>query len=910
MAVDFLNQTPKVTTKPNLSVVNTTTTGKDNEVLTTSDANQLKKIISESLIMAGIDKNDLSVQSATGVIIQGFDYLIEKNNIANVNRKIESSVLTAQKYKSLMNIAAQQSEELVLAIPSLMDVILAVNVDSVLAFGELTGSNTYTIYLKKNENSFNFGGVNFIQKYDTEVTVSVTGNTTNPYSAIVIRTDEKGNKITLAAQTTIFNNVYYVQYRELLVNIEVDETNTFSISNDNLDNFIVTTKLPIHSLDVTYVEKKTGATVPITIGLYRPQGNPTFLRYEILAVNKYNLIYTYDSMGTKFSKGSTIDVNANTTTGENIKYRANPTVNRTSYDSNLSLLTFPPNGEFYFSEGGKITANDKGSVRNYVIRTKGSRNRVDTEDDMKTYLGIYNGSSTFSPVEVRSDVQSRRFNIFTMLSVDSAEESTNSYIIPTDTAHAIDIPRSLLPPSVITPDNKSIILFDKDMLIYSNQQIIDGDTVVEYSADPAFAPSSTHTFVSPFRYALDNTSVMSNILRIYSKYMYDYSQPLYLKYTNLNNNIYNRFACNSATIYQTPGFQKDTPDDGDYKIHVNFSSEDAEFDVASGLAKVILEFKDYSKMHTFTLEGQLEAVSSTGMAYNRAVFDLTPDIDLKYLYNKYFKYQDQYCDITSEITVSFLLDLTGTGTGPYTKISEHKTEFNFFREVTEYVLGQHSMSSTDGNENLRLKYFNLVSDIFYKDSVVNVENIEKEILNVFAFLDSQHYLESDQYRGAGTNIREVIPTNYSICFNFVRTFGISRYMQIENYGFTELQIKPSFKVASDLNFNREQISIDYNNYLKNYDFKISYLHMSSFVKDVMNTYPNDVKSLQFTSFLRNVPYLNEQVDRYKLQMDNTLVKTSIDGLQTEFMIPEVVSLSPVYDPSIALYRYDVEYIDV
>ena len=863
--------------------------------LTTYDREELKRLLEKSLKIDGIPASEIPLHSQAGLLTQAISTNFDVNIMTVQNISRESSLLTCQNMDSLYSQVIQHTNDIELARPSRIDIMMKMPIDYVLTYGKTVSSNTKE-FVYSNKNEFLLDKLPFKCDYDKiYIRVFDTPNALKEVRVFII--NELGIETNLIYQRyTDQDQRNYVLFDAPFSQIQ-KEFREYTFTDTQYERFVVETENPIVSFTLTYIAPG-GQIKPITPKLYYTRTTGDYLEYKFLNNNSIIIDHNYIFGGFKPEITGTLRVDLITTKGRDIKFNdvAKPTV----LEPNNLLIDYLPIGEEYFeSSGAKLASNSKEDIRNYVLMLKGSRKRIDTEADMATWLLQYEGSSTFKPVMTVNNIKSRVFSIFTTLTFNEQIDATNSreYTIPTDSGDVF-IDKSGIP-NFTDKYGRLYYSINSDITITSIQ---DSESSIYKIGEPGpIGPSQVQfDFVSPFIHSYDEKN---NIVRSYFDLMDNIPYRLIPSYENPQLNVESRFAASNLRV----DLRKEKGN-YEYKIKTQIRADNPKLNLlANDVFKIELRFKDPE------IEGKFHTVKSKSIVdikdnnkYN-IIFDCSTD---RKIYGDSIKltYRDAEDNEEKTIVLSnktpMQIDLylrnkseEGEYLGSYSKITTFDAEtFEFYQEVTKNLAVQSTLTYEGINKFIRLP---LVEKTFYDAQSINRLNVYREIRNLVTFINRDIYDALDAYSKRGNSLRDRQETLFSVAIKFVKSVGVSKILQVGSDSKTylkNLQLKPKFLIRKRVKeFDPRDISNSLNRRFTQHDFLTSEMSMWNEVADILLQNTDSLQMLQFTNF-------DEYPSDYHTISQKTFDVSNIDT-------PEVLSLAFKFNPELNIYEYEATYKD-
>lgn len=849
----------------------------------------LNSIIEQDLIRNGMSPEDVALQSSTGLMIAGFNTIFDNvNNIMN-NIKRESSLTTARYSSSLYTQLVQHETEITISQPAKLRMFVKVPVQQIKNKGKLVQANTYEVKFTK-DNVVEIDGQDFIP----EIPVHYMRYTvdTNTYDLRVFYKDKFGASVNIPTQSLYFGGVRYLIFAIDFVQLTI-ETFEKTFSDTQLDTFIVSTKDPIHDFRLFYKDDQASEETEVHKRLFYTRGQGSFMQYKILSNNSVRIDHKYVIGGFKPSVGGILRIECYTTTGQNTKYRGLAKVKK-SVPIDLGVEYYPIDDDTFESTGGRLASNDKEYIRNYIMKLKGSRRRIDTEFDMGIWLQVYEGSSKFKPQLVINNVLTRIWNVYTVLSFSHMNGTEKrEFTVPTNTL-TMNIPLDKLPNNkiqgftwyCITPDNCMRNTY-KEMLI-ENTYDPDIDT-------STFKPQigDSYYYVSPFIYSY---SADENFCRSYADAQYNVPYTSRVIYESPDEDIPTRFI--NSTMRMNDYIDDDTQERV-FRITAQIRSDNPDFKPNDGNFISKLRFLKIDEKNWLEIEGKVEVANADENKYN-LIFDLKCDRKVWGTYtNIEVNSEKTPIHVRPKIELSLFAkipDKLHPEQMETVKVVTYTSNLELFRELTATNNIQTNMNS---NGNMDFLLMPLVSLEFYQRSQ-NKRKIIDEINRVSDFLNQEIYTEYDMFASKGLTLRDVQETLFTTTIKFAKTYGRSKFLNVSaqaSVPINNLQLKPTLYIRKvDPDFDESAISSQINKTLITHDYSMTDLHMSDLVTEVMTEAEDAVSILQFVNF-------DQYPANYHMIERNEVPEQNDDP-------PEVVSLEPIWNDESKSYEYNILYAQI
>lgn len=861
------------------SATNQIVTTSDETALTSSDDDKLKGIIISEYIRRGVDPSELSLMSTPAIVTNGIIHLYERVAELQSIQNRESSILTAQKKVTLYNQLIQHTDNITLSTPSEVDVFIKIPFSDFERFGKSQGNGKWK-FTFTTDNTITLDGIPFIPKFDVDILLSK--NLMSQEIKVQYETSE-GIRTIPSQRGLDINGYYYGVMKIPFIQLTVEKTER-TFSGKQIERFIIKTTNPIHDFILSYKDSTMDAPKIIASKLYFTRGSEEYLRYRIHNNTKITLEYIYTPSGFQPKNGGKLYVTVLTTTGDNVRYRGDAIVTQRVPDS--LNIEYSPVGTEYVSEYGKLSSDDKEYIRNYVMKLKGSRLRIDTETDLKSYLNIYDGQSTFSPRLVISDLK-RVFNIYTLMSF---ENNGNTFTIPT-TSGDIFLPLERL--------NK-VVVDGKPCYDLSNLTIesIQSSNSTRFTLKPLTPtePEESETIFNygiPFHLSYDEKT---NYIRCMMESQYNQAYNTYTTYDSDSIHVPTRFV--NTTLRVNDYEKEDGSGERIFSISTEIRSDNEEFKLTNDNfdSEIIMRARDERNvripMHLLEDQGKDSKyylhfnIDTDRKVYDR-YFNITAEVETNGVWNT----ETVLIDIEQEHTYLNLY-VKVDGVSDRLLVSTYESSVNLFQDISKFMYIQ-SVVTMEGNLKLLLCPMIEYDFIKYWRNRLNINN---ELLRIFKFIDAEIYSDENEYSATGFSLKDRQETLFTTAIKFSKTHGRSKFLQLgELKLLTNLQVSPKFKSRLiNEQYDLNKISSDTNQFLTTHDFDSEDLHMNKLVKEVLNSNSEDISMLQFLTFGEDYDDADHMLYRNELSFSNEDV-------------PESVSLRPIFDDNLGVYVYDVEY---
>ena len=864
----------------------------DQLYLNTKTKIDLNNILKADLARNGMSPEDIALQSQTGLIIAGFNTVFD--NVANImnNIKRESSLTTAMYSSSLYNQLVQHETEITLSQPARLKMFIKIPVDQIKNRGKLVQANTYELKYT-NQNIVEIDGQEFIPEVDVHY-IRYTVNT-NAYDLRVFRRDPDGMTVNIPTQSLYFGGVRYLVFSADFLQLTI-ENQERTFADSQLDMFIITTENPIYDFKLYYKENQASDEIEISKRLFYTRGQGSFMQYKILANNSLRIEHKYVIGGFKPAVGGILRIELYTTTGQNVKYRG-AALNKVVHPLDLRIEYLPITDDVFESEGGRLSNNDKEYLRNYIIKLKGSRRRIDTEYDMGVWLKAYEGSSVFRPQLAINDTLARIFNIYTILSFSHTYGTeTRTFTVPTNSG-TLQVDLTKLPMKKV--GGFPWYSINPTMAIKSAQS--DTSTINSYDSDvntgtfkPPVSPNVFY-YISPFIYSYSESE---NFCRSFMDAQYSEPYESSVEYESNDSRISTRF------INTTFRMEDYVDDSGEriFRVVTQIRADDPEFEIDDEKFRAVLRFKKPGdKNEWIEIPAKYEVVNKEENKYN-LIYDLECDRVIA----------DTYCDLVVKGTTHQISVTPETQMEIYLKLVDetqvekpveevkvitYTAPLKLFREVTATNNIQTNLDFVTGQMHFLM--MPLVSLEFYQRPQ-NKRKIVDEVNNIINFLYREIYTEYDMFAKNGVTLQDVQETLFTISLKFAKTYGRSKFLDVgaqKSERITNLQMSPTLYIRKiDEEFDESSISSQINKTFITHDYEMIDLHMSDLVKEVLTEANDSVTILQFVNF-DNYPANYHMIERNDQPAKND------DP-------PEVVSLEPIWDEDAGTYRYNITYLQI
>ena len=854
----------------------------------------LNSIIKEQLVKSGVDPEMLSILSPTALMILAYNTLFDSVSLSVNNIKRESSLLTATNSSSLYNQLVQNVTDITLAKPSELNLHIRIPLYNIEKLGTIVQANTYELKYT-NENIVTLDDLPFIAKIDTHY-IRYTKTETKEDVRVYYRKKD-GTIQNVVTQTMMFGEHRYVVFKAAFQQVTI-ENQEFTFADAQLDKFIVKAKNPIYDFRLYYKDNQGDEEIPIGKRLFFTRGTGKFLEYKILSNSSVSIEHKFTSGGFRPEVGGILRVELFTTTGENIKFKG--AADNAKLVPDALLVEYYPEYDIFESIGGRLANDDKEILRQYIIKLKGSRQRIDTESDMGNFLRSYEGSSVFKPKLIINDIK-RMFNIYTVLTFKHRLGSVDrEFTVPTDSG-TVNIDLKSLPTQAI--DGEDWYCFDSSCAIKSTQDTLKSLYTYDKSTSvdtPGKSDNETiYYYVTPFIYSY---SEVNNFCRSYMDSQYEEPYETLVTFDETNKSVDTRFINTNIRVHDYQ--QKDGS--RVFKLTTEIRADNEKFKITSTNFRAELEIQDKAEK-IITIPAVVEDLK----ADNKYLLTFFLKGDRK-IYNTFtnIEFVDQNKvnlgdeDVTSTALVPVrqnvnlkLFTIDDTVDIPIeTHVVTYTSDIELFKEITPSLWLQTNMNY---NGNMDFVLMPLVSMEFYR-MYKNKEKVSQEIMNVFNFIKTEVYGELDMFSSHGFTIRDLQETLFTVSIKFAKTYGRSKFLNVgsnHTEAIHNLQLKPSvFLRKIDKEFDETAIASELNRVLITHDYQMTDLHMSTLIKDVLTSAKDSVDILQFINF-------DSYPSDYHLIKKNEVEEGNND-------VPEVVSIEPRYNDDLEIYQYGMTFKEI
>lgn len=866
--------------------------------VTSSDKKTLNDIIFRSLELDGVPTDQIPLHSQAGMLAQAINTNFDVNIMAVENIKRESSILRCRALSSVYSQLIQHTNEIELSRPSKIDLMIKIPLHFINTYGRPITSETKE-FIYHNTNEILLDNLPFVCEFE-KIYIRTYGTNKDFKEVRVFLIDKHNVEVNLISQryTDPETKVSYVLFDAPFHQVE-KEFREYSFTDTQYERFVVETNRPIHSFTLTYIAPG-GQKKPITPKLYFTRTTGDYLEYKYLSNKSIVIDHNYIFGGFKPELTGTLRVDLVTTYGTDIKYNSLAKISNL-VPNNLPIEYLPIGKEYYESYGGRLASDNIEVMRSLVLKLKGTRKRIDTESDMRTFLLNYSGSSLFEPIMTVNNVKSRVFSVFTTLSFSEKVSSTTTrkYTIPTDSADVYVNPSSL--PTHKDNLSKTFYSINSDVEIVSKQNDITSSYNINIGDEELKEGESLFKFITPF---IHTYSKEDNYIRTYLDMCDNVPYRLVPSYETEKLDVESRFVASNIRVDL-----KKKSDSYEYIIKSQIRADNPKCNLLENSKfKAVLRFKDPNNDDQFL---SVQTKSVTDIKDNNKydlVFDCTTkreifgdQINLSYK-NEKGQSKTIYLSVKTPMYLDLYLKDRNQEDGEYLETYTKVTTFNcdnfqFFEEVTRNTKVQ-STISYEGD--IKLINLPMVEKTFYDKQYMNRWNVYTEIKNLIDFLNKEVYDEVDAFATRGNTLHNLQETLFDISIKFVKSVGVSKRLQVGSDAKTtlrNLQLKPKFFIRRrSKEFDTREISNILNDIFIRQDFLSSELAMWNVASDIMVNNTEFIVTLQFINF-----------DEYEPDFHTISRKTfEINSIET----PEVLSLSFNYNEELGIYEYDVSYKEI
>ncbi len=881
------------------------------EIVGSKHKTDIKDIIKNSLAYLGVPADYISNASPAVIMTRALSTKFDYDSTAINNQKIEASLLYCRKNSSLYNQLAQANGEIILAKPSSLNLYVQIPYSDLMTYGTSLGDNLWEFTLTQ-DNIISLDEAEFIPT--VELIIRIQKNVDD----YILRIFKKNDVLTTTdivpqEQIDEFGNKYvlfvcnFIQLKK--------STQEFSFMDSQLESFILRTKDAISSFSIKYSPPPPNQDLirDIEAKLYLAVNSKEYIQYKILEKNMISLDYKYVPKGFKADIMGKLYIDVKETTGRNIKYKGSAVVIQSSPKNlNIQYVAYDGYGAPFVSTGGVITTDNKEELRTDIISLKGSRRRIDTEEDLNLFLSSYTGSSKFKSKKIINNTQTRLFTVNTILAFKSG---SYTFITPTDCGDVsvlfTDLPEK-------TFNGNPHVAFSNENIVVSTQTSESPDYLYEYKPGDIDYINNVNLnkfyYNIPFNMSYDKTN---NFLRVYADTQYDVAYPTKTTFNApYTSSIFTRFV--NTTLRMNDYLTYDNVEKINkrvFKITTQIRSNNITVGLDSNNFKAILYMKDTNESDCLLKCNLLPTIGDSiydieiPISSDRNIFG--QEFTLTYTDATTNESKTRVMNVTQNTAyISFytrLEDLENPGTyGSWVEVSKHSCNtFAFFKDVTAYTAIQTTM---DANATtVKFKLAPLISSSFYKEVPENRITINNELDNIYKFFETKLYDKSglDQYSSDGYTMKELQETLFTAAIKFIKSSGRSRTYEI--YGgsiqepVTSLQIRPSWNIRKiNYQYDTNKISTYTNNIISLHDYVYDDLSIDDVEANIKLLTSSEINRLQFICFDKT----NESLYNLKshiIRRNNFIMRN--------FDTPEILSIEPIYNRDLGLYVYNTEFID-
>ena len=899
---------------------------------TIDDKKEFMNIAVTELVRNGINPADVSLLSPVAITIQGMSNFIDSISTVVGNIARENSLIHAQRYSSLMNQLAQHTNEIVIAKPSMIDMFVRIPLSDVLIYGKKTQANTWEMTYT-NDNVCMIDGLKFMP-VEKEHIIKVTKNPDGSLSPRVF-VDRGIRKDDVLVQMVELHGVKILGFKATFKQIEID-IKEFIFSDDQLQMFLIEEPMPISDIFLYYRQDSGSPWRSIGKRLYFTRGSEDYLEYKIEAQNKIRIDYKYVQGGFKPVIGGQLRVEVHMTAGRDVRTTvpAEPLI----IESHLTHVDYEPVGVDYFeSTGAKLAAMDREQLRNNIIKINGSRRRIDTDSDMKTFLLNYTGESKFEPKLVLNDVKHRIFNVYATLSFRSDTGSLKrTFTVPTNTCNLTIKKEDLFTREV--KGTRYYCMNDSHAIKSTQTRAMDFSTLVPgfntmtdtipqnvgnlNVMDPSTI-SMNYYYITPFIFSYDPKA---NFLRSYAMGQYDIPYLSFSTFETYVNSAAVRFINTSIRVNDYLDFTDTsrTASRNVYELRAQMRCEaNEEYTPILGQTfQATLKVKSYDRqkdiyIYATSIEKQEDDKWDVVFKIDtdRKIWGDIVEITYRNDLDNPGSTATDMIRCKSELELEFTKvtpkvpaepeerDMYGVVTKPavpevprkFQKINVYRSTVEFFKDITDSLYIQTSIS-VDGL--FRFVAIPLVEMEFWR-SPKNRMNIINEVDNIAKFIKSEVYDELDEYSLSSRTLHDKLETLFRISIKFTKTHGLSKFLDIGNTvrrPIINLQVSPTAYIRKlDSDFDESGIASQLNQKLITHDYMMTDFNLNTIVFNTMDKAGDSVDWVQFKN-LDNYPSDHLTVMRNNNKVNN-------------WDPPEVISIKPVYVPEADNYKFNMTFID-
>lgn len=860
--------------------------------ITSVDNQSLSNIFDEELVRAGITADQVPLVGVRGINTQAMKLMFDSAQVVIANNQRNSNILTTESKSQLISQLIQHMQSITFGSPSTIDLYVEIPIDDIIKLGKSVSPNTYELVFS-NKNTLKLDGKIF------------TPEKNNYY----LRVTKKNNKYTVRAyylnslgvaeniQTQklyISKNVYHMIFTAKFIQCEkvtIDKT----FQDSQIDTFILNTNDIIYKFTCGHSKTMDGPYNKLEPVAKVTRDLENAIEFKYRSSNSIQLEYKYYNGGFQADVGDHIRTVLWCTTGENINYTGVPEIKeKYPKDLNITYLSTENDGS-YKSYGGKKNSDSIDALRSEIIKAKGTRGKIDTENDLQSFLLPYDGDSTFRPKLVIQDIL-HVFNIFTLLkftqTISTGEVQT--FTIPTNSG-TINVDLTKLPKKLINGHNHYAVR--SDMPIKSVQtnitesfeliQSYDGESHTEDIENKLFY------YISPFLYTIRE---QDGFIRAYSDTQYSEAYQSYATYESEDDeHITTRFINTTLQVNDylddngkrvfniTAQIRADEPDviltDSNFESKLILNDiENQPFEILGTIHKIETEEEE---KNLYEIVFELES--------DRNIFDNQVHITC----NKNKQSISKDINVKQKAKLELYLE---NNLRSKTLVTRYESLIEIFKDMTSSLYLQSNILYSGRLEMVQVP---LISYDFYK-IYHNQQVINRELYNITNFINNTLYYPISEYEAEGKTLQELQETTFRVAIKFAKTYGLSKFLAVGNIETTDLknlQLSPKFFVSKiEEDYDMSLISSIFNEEFTNWDFISEDLHMSLLTTGILSNTEDYLRSLQFRNF-GNYPA------DYHMIKNNGKTEKSSD-------IPEVVSIKPKYNEALKIYEYDVTYSEL
>lgn len=858
--------------------------------ITSKDMITLSDIFDEELKKAGVEADQVPLIGTRGTILQASQHLFETVNTIIENNNINSSIMTTFSKAQLISALTQRLYKASFSKPSTITLYVEIPISDIIKFGTTITPNTYE-FVFTDANTVILDEISFMpekSKYYIRVTKKQT-----KYSVRAFYYNELGVAVNIPIQKLKMD-----RYSEsVIMTIDfiqvVKEITTKTFQDSELDYFIITTSDLLYDFSLEHATSLAGPYTKLEAVTVLNRGNDKALKYEYRNEYSIGLEYKYIQNGFKASKGDTLRITTYSTVGRNINFSGTPNANnKNPKDLRVNYISSENDGT-YKSYGGLNNSSQIDLLRNTIITANGTRFKIDTEQDMATYLNQYQGISKFKAKLSIQDIE-HVFSIFTLLRFEQTISTgeTQNFVIPTNTG-TVQVDLTTLPKKVI--DGYNYYAVRSDMPIKSIQSNIKEsfDLIQEYdgSGQPELDKSLFY-YVSPFLYSIRE---IDGMVRCYADSQYANKYQTTAIYESDDENITTRFI---NTTLRVNDYIDEESNQRIFNISAQIRCDESDIELTDDTFQAKLKVTDVDGQ-TFDIIGEISKVDDSNSSTYDIIFPLSSDrniYDNRVILNYTNDKQKHSKEILVKQDVILELYLKPNLERELTLVSKYQANVEFFKDESVLLYLQSNTLYTGMFELLELP---LISYDFYKIAH-NQKTINTELNNISEFLSSSIYKPISDYEVDTKSLDDLMPTTYRIRIKFIKTFGLSKLLSVGNISVTELQnlqISPKFYISKlNPDYDMSVISSILNDEFTSWDFNSQDLHMSILTAGILTNVEDDLSSLQFSNFAEYPADYHTMKSNGKREKYND--------------VPEVVSIKPRYNEELKIYEHDCSYIEL